>query len=512
MKLTHLSKLMAFLIFAGGCTDVSFNTSPSIVDSRVPGFDVDLPEPPEDLGTPSEADGIFDLKTSINRNFVWVVTKPSGATNVYRIELDAAKNYPMKTWVIPKAFTGGLRTFVSEIGLLVGATGGEVYRIDENTPEQVPLSPIFTALASSNSRVCLTSFKAGGVSYIGFAYFDASGRKFTRIPIDQSQAGKINAAAAQTVTQGTGANWSYGCFTDPERSYFWSGWNTNTQFFGISLSTLQPLASAQAPNAGHTNSTLGTKLNNPANGNDPSYALAGDGYGNVLSGSGIYTYSHEGRHNYTIGSLSGASQLIVAKQECFATKAACPGPQEYSEISTGGVIGKIGPISSMDDGRVIGIVRGGNSQVYTMALKDPADLAKGLDFVRIKEVTGDAYMYSDFTGASLYAQDTLLNIDLTQLTGFKPFQNVKNINFMWTAQAGGTATWKGLTFKVRCYKSPATPPAYETVSPVPDAGKVGTINAASCTNKLIDRLDIEVKSDGSADYTRTSQLAIKALQ
>src|SRR5690606_12752637 len=154
--------------------------------------------------------------------------------------------------------------------------------------------------------------------FLGVAWENASNqRMFSRIPIDKSLPRALDLSRIETVVLNSGT-WSYGCFTDQQRKYLWRPWSGGN-IAGVNLPTLAGLSAGQdAPNKGHTHSTLGANFVDPGLGINKSYALAGDADGNILSGGGIYTYTHETRTDAVFGSMTGVSTLLIARPECFS--------------------------------------------------------------------------------------------------------------------------------------------------------------------------------------------------
>jgi hypothetical protein len=371
--------------------------------------------------------------------------------------------------------------------------------------------------------MCLTSVNIDGKGYLGVAWEDSSGKlRFTRAPFDATKPGKVNfdEPAARTVTVGDKSGfWSYGCYTDQSRKYFWGTLHSTGTIFGINLRTLEPLDPAvHAPNKGFTstNATIGAKVADPGLGKSGSYALNGDAKGNVLTGSsgaGMYTYTHDSRTDVVFGS---SSSLLMAKGSCFSSDQACDGKAFAYQLKTsdGADVGRIGPMSSFNDGRVVGIVRGYPSQVYVVRVADPNDLSKPPLVTRGDAIEGNAYMYNDFTGFSLYARDLDMTIELDKIANFDPALPVKAVSFTWAAQGGGDSKFEGLTFEARCYKSGQTPGAFTEVSPVNDSGKTTAIDVESCQGGLVNRLDIRLraKDDAGSNFTRTSYIKIFGIQ
>lgn len=465
--------------------------------------------------TPDPKKGIFEFSSSFNRDYVWVVTNKSPDTKVYQIKLDEKSGSVLKTWTIKNSPQTGARTYVTSVGLFIGKQGGNIYRVDETMSEDTPLTPVWRAPSpSTGTRMCLTSFSLNSKPYLGVGWENSAGnRVFTRFPIDSSMPQKVDFASAQSEVQGSGS-WSYGCFTDQKRNYFWSAWGSGGNLAGVDLATLKPLdPKLHAPNAGHFNSTLGVNFQlNPSDGKNGNYALAGDANGNVLSGNSIYTYAHDSRSNVVLGTQKGATKMIIANPNCYSKETTCAGKYFEADLTS---VGHIRPLSSMNDGRIIGIVRASISRVYVLKVKDPNDLSKLVDATLVAEVPGDAYMYNDFTGFSLYANNIDLSVELDKLDKFDPEKNVRSLSLVWAAQGGGASKWEGLTIEARCYKQKdkaegKTIADFVKIDPIKDAGQETLISAASCQDAKIDRLDLKLRAATSAgsNFTRTSLIQI----
>ena len=78
----------------------------------------------------------------------------------------------------------------------------------------------------------------------------------------------------------------------------------------------------------------------------------------------------------------------------------------------------VGPLSALGDGHMVGMVRN-PGDVYLFKLKNDKDATKGIEAVKIVEnVGGDPYMYTDFTGATLYLTGNVFEFDFTNQLAF----------------------------------------------------------------------------------------------
>jgi len=444
------------------------------------------------------------LATSSTANSVWTVS--SNGTGA-KIVLDAANSYPMTTFA--GAGSGGHRTFVSPYGLFIGTTqggagGGKVTFVSNQAATgsaavlAVDLS-LATPAIGGGSRICLTQFTVAGVEYLGAAYTGSDAhRRFYKVPIDATKAGYVDTTKGTSLDAGIGSGeWGYSCYTDRTRNYFWSKNNSVAgNITGINLATGAALPITSAPNNGFTMTGPGSVAFNLA-GPTQSYSLAGATDGSLLSGSAgsVYTMAHEPISGSVFASTT-ASTLYAMSAKCFTSIANCSGVgQSSSALSTAyrTQAGYIGPMSSLNDGRILGLERGStNSSVYLMALVNPNNITSGLTITKIKDVPGDTYMYSDFTGSMDVAKGSIQTIDLTQAPNFLPGISLKAATLAWSAVAGTPTTWTGLTLSVACYKKGGTV-TLAALTPVAVAGTEMDISKIAGCSGIFDQVQISVQ-------------------
>lgn len=434
------------------------------------------------------------VSTSAASSNAWVVTRDG---NVTRITMDKAQNYPTKTWTFtPPASATGTRTYVTEIGLLMGVTGGYLYRADDDTGTTATLVTQFPDAASS-SRVCVTSFKSGGQKFVGAAYFTSpSGQVgrlvFVRMPIDMSKPAKIDPSLAEKFDAGAG-NWGYSCYTDQERNWFWSA-NMNSAPYGISLDDGKPLQTSQMPKLPHVDHIPGYVLQE-----DGSYAIGG-GNGTVLSAGDMnsYTFTYEPTTNLVFGSWR-SSELSVTT------------PTAHYVFPTTAV-GFIGPISSLNDGRVLVLTRTGetSSAAYIVSLKNAADPAQGVDFEKLKDFSGDPYMYTDFTGATLYPVAVNHLFDLHSVQEFQPDRPNTALRVTWQAKNGSDKKWKGLSLLIRCFEAAEpTKPAFVDISAsVADAGVPFAVTTPMCVGSVYDTVELKIEPRTTNGFSQTDDIQV----
>lgn len=472
-----------------------------------------------------------DARTSINQKEAWAVTY----SDVFRIVIDdenGEPTYPTTRWKIP--LDAGARTFVSEIGLIIGRSrlgDGKtyphehrgLYRASDDVPGTVEL--IYQpADQKVESRLCVTSFRVDGQAYIGGAYTNENDRRiFFRIPIDKTKPKRVDLARKQQWDVGPGW-WGYSCYTDQARNYFWAGhWGEIT---GVNLKDGTPLSKALIPNQAHTNNIAEFKVSPTAHG---SYSFSGDEKGNILSAKNpdpnqadywvSYTWAFDPVSRRLLGSTWNGDKFYLTDPSCFSTDTKCGSTSKHLVFSGMKNFGTIGPMSTLSDGRVAAFSRSshhtnkdGLSYFYLISVKDPNDPSKGIVLQKIKEIPGETYMYTDFTGATLYPADIEKTVDLNQSKTFRPSIPVTKLEMKWEALSQTADAWRGLSLSLRCYaKSASQKPDYFAIASVPAAGTPIAL-PASCTGK-IDTIDIRIVGDGkSAGFSRTKSIEFSGTQ
>lgn len=332
--------------FRGGVLDAGPNRNESEAET------MDRAEPePEDFPPGGFAIGA-GMKSGFAEKVVWVATHD----HIYRILVDEKRDYPMTTWNVPKR--GGTRTYVTEIGLIIGKTHwdgdtiGGVYRVSDDNPDEA--EQLFAVSDAHNgSRVCVAAFAVNGKSYLGAAYrTSGSLQKFVRIPIDKSKPQKVDLSQmeSRTFEHTSDETATYSCFMDQARNHFWVGGTHGGEIWGVNVATLTALSPSQAPNAGHRSDVLELSQNS-----NSSYAMAGDARGDILTASSFYTFAHEPVSDFVFGGSNESLKISPAK--CFRETRECA--QHSFDLDA-----KLGPMSSLNDGRIAAIERGGESSVF----------------------------------------------------------------------------------------------------------------------------------------------------
>ena len=425
--------------------------------------------------TGEDAKGVISRTlNSVTSHKIWIVTKAGVAK---RLTLEGNEVKETRSWS-GLLGTGGTRTYVTEGGL-IAARFPNIYFID---PDGTPQGPIPASnkkvIPEGGNRICLASYKRGDKRFMLAAWGKGEYREF---PLADTPPYRPmwDGAASHQGTLGLAALWGYSCFIDQKRMVFYS------QYGGLGalgLNTMQKVnPESVAPNAKFVSVNIPplTKGIVPS-----SYSIAGDANGNIINGVGLYTASHDPISD-TIW-VSRAEKIGVYPASCFSSTPNCAGFAEYDPPAGG-----IGPMSALKDGRIIGATRySGN--IYVMSLNNPADRTAGINVTKIASVGGDPYMYTDFTGATLYVSNAEQTFDFGEAPGFVPDKPVVRSKFRWTAKGGASAEWKSMKVEIRCYNDGAAKPEFVEVGPVGSDRAITPINSPSCAGKKINRADVRV--------------------
>lgn len=467
----------------------------------------------------------------------WIVTD----STVTRIDLNQARGWPQTRWTMPG--NSGNRTYVTEIGLLIGRTNRGAARGVWLAPRDNPGAAVKIydpADMGGGSRLSVTSFKIGPQPYIGFAYGTASGaKKFVRIPINKSMPNGVDLARVESTTlsalggsfgsfAAVGGMAAYSSFMDQTKKAFFMGGGSGRGAWGVNVETMTELSLSALPNwriggdplnaAVAKRQVCGFSMETSGG---MGYALSGDLKGNLVTASGSYTFAHEPVGNLIFGSRGGRT-LVVAKQSCVegggadCTEAA--GSCRQFDLNTITVDGiptgiSVGPMSAVGDGRVVGIQRGGTSQVFLLAAKNANDLSQGLEVQKVADIPGNAYMYNDFTGVTLYSPDQVKVFDFKTLKGFKTGKPVSRVAAGWSAQSGVKEDLRGLKIELTCFKQGGEKPPYKDYTSIfKSNASLFTLSDADCSGD-VDAMEVKMSSDGTTNnFTRLSTFEIRGAQ
>lgn len=414
---------------------------------------------------------------------IWAVTS-AGAVTWFQLEGD--KIIKTKKWFGLSPQFSGSRTYVTEKGLVVARTGGYLYWIDpENTPQGAikQALPNFYRLpnVADQDRVCIVSYRKDKKRFVGMGW--GSGN-FIEFPMDDTapytpQWGKVS---GQTVIPNV--TLGYSCYIDQERLIYYS------QFGGgvvgaVDVRAMKPVDPKIAPNSKFMSNNIPNVSRGVAAGG--SYAMNGDLSGHVFNGAGFYTLAHDRGTRTVWGSAGGV--LNVFPDKCLTKEPNCTGHAAFpmAQANFG-----VGPLSSVGDGRMIGMVRSNPGQVILLKLKNKKDITQGIDATKIADLDGDPYMYTDYTGATLYMTRSTTNFSLTDGDSFDASRPVRRLGFTWLVREGADLEWKDLKFEIRCYKSGSAPGDFDTVHKINQSRKQTMILAPSCIGKKFDEVDIRL--------------------
>jgi hypothetical protein len=353
-----------------------------------------------------------------------------------------------------------------------------------------------------------SAFVEDGNYRIDYSFASTQTRRlFKRIPIDRTQPTKVRISAAEEFDAGASGSWGYSCYTDQGRNIFWSkNFSTGGNISGINMITGQPVPLDEAPNQAVT-INLPDNVNFNLRSPTQSYAMAGGGSGFILSASSTYTASYETSSNLVFMSISGQRKLLVGKGECFSGEKINCAASDIKVFDPGIVLG---PLSSLNDGRVVGLTRNTTS-VYLLKAVDRNDLSKGIEVKNIKTLSGDPYMYTDFTGATAFAEAKEITIDLRSRPGFRADEDLSQPEVRWQSEAPAGDRWRGLTMSIRCYLAGNSPPPYQALNNVSSSGIWSPVAIASCSG-VYDRVQIYLDGNGNADFARLNAVEFRARQ
>jgi hypothetical protein len=160
---------------------------------------------------------------------------------------------------------------------------------------------------------------------------------------------------------------------------------------------------------------------------------------------------------------------------------------------------------------MVGLVRG-VGDVYLIKLKLAGNATGGIEAVKIAERVGnggDPYMYTDFTGATLYSTSSLNEFDFTKSMAWDAKAPIRQLGFTWTQVEGMADEWKDIKVEVRCYSEEANKGEFQTVSISARPKAVEFISVTSCIDKLVSKAEVRLTQEGA---TSDSLMGIKMIQ
>ena len=455
-------------------------------------------DPIREFDTEKFAGGILvKLLEPDQKNQIWGVTTKGEATYM-RLEGDEVKE--TKKWTGITGGDGGARTYVTEGGIVISKTGGHLYWID---PESTPQGDLKKLGAkhyfkldgpAGDDRVCVVSYKRDKKRFLGMGYGKG---KFVEIPMDNNapfapQFGTISREGSAGTKQ-----WGYSCFVDQDRLIYYSQWvNMSEGILAIDIDTMKAKSPTSAPNGSFKSTNLAKETVGPKD--EPgkgSYAVTGDRDGNILNGTGIYTYGFESRSKTIWAAGKGNGLLAIYPAKCLSKEANCTG---FGSFNMNKLNINVGPMSGLGDGRMIGMFRGVGT-VFLMKLKDDKDLSKGIDATAIHNLEGDPYMYTDFTGATLYMTKSETTFELSDMEEYSSKRENRGIGFTWLDKKGKGQEFEDIQLEVRCYKNGEREGSYEKWTKVKDSTEQTVILTSSCKDKKFNQVDVRLTQLGDND-------------
>ena len=470
-------------------------------DPVVPGStteDIPVPDPlKEKVG--KLTDDEFN-QTTLVKNFLtnkqdnFYVITTAGNVYYYAMEgatapnIDDVKIVSKKMWSFVMGGAGGARSYVTEGGLVFARSGGRIFWIDPLKTPEGPLDmtiggPNYYQIAGidDNHRGCAVSYKIGEKRYVGMGYSLGHFAIFTQddTPPYKPNWTTVDANYTIPVTSASGG-WGYSCFIDQTKLIYYGQWTQGgTNAFNLTTKQAADVATT-APNPTRINLTEGSG----------SYAANGDRKGNVYNINGYYTFAGDINKTATWATLGG--KIVTYPISCMENGTACDASFTYdatAQLNLSG--GYLGPMSALPSTGVI-VAQRSVGNIFFARLKDPKNLAAGIEVKNLAKVEGDPYMYNDFTGATLYSNNADLAYDLGENSGFDNASALSVLIISWQAKAGAATTWTDLKLEIRCYSEGDFPPNFSEVVNMKDAGLRTFVQAGSCRNKNADKVELKV--------------------
>lgn len=488
-------------VLSGGCTESSFTGGSAAMKKR-PGSGRTIPPTVgKTIDLPKGSLLSDQRKVEASKiQKIWTVSR-AGVATLFIVDGDKVTT---KSWSgIKHERDGnlGIRTYVTEGGFVAGRYPF-IYFIDpENTPEG-PLQAANKKDIEAKDRICLASYVKNNKRYL-FAAFGNGG--YWDIPMSDEKPYRPLWDDPGVVKNSGNANfhWGYSCYIDQTRNIFYS---QHSSIGAINLNTLQYVLTG-APNHAHTSSDPVLSNLTKSSRSTGSYAISGDPDGNVYNGSGVYTMAYDSSADavWVTMQSSPLNNIGIFPRECLTSKKTCTG---YLNFTASPVGSAIGPMSALRDGRVVGVTRDFLGSVYIMSLRDTKDLTKGFVTKLVGMAGSDPYMYTDFTGATLYIREAAQVFDMSKQAGYKSGAPNASTVFTWKSKSGVNKPWKDIKLEVRCFDDESKKPGYEEIKTVGNADKYTDVTVASCAGKVAKFVEVQVTQQNNS----TSLADIEFLQ
>ncbi|MCB0367435.1 MAG: hypothetical protein H6624_02785 [Bdellovibrionaceae bacterium] len=490
---------------------------------------------------------------------------PASDTRVvklHRIQLNLERNYPITSFdLVLQGEEGragsGIRTYVIPEGLLMGKTSNGVVNMFLATKDK-KVKRIFKETGHEpRGRATPFSYRVirNGVTYefIALAYMELNATptfrvaRFLRLGQDFKRVRSYRLAVPGASTAGVYTGTLDPCGSKKQGTCaprFFGG--TSARFFGIDLTQdvpPSPYASGTFVNVNllePINRSFAS-ISHPPGGsygtiNNGVYSMASDEFGNLIRahypdtnpGNNFVSYdkvnqlvfhSHRSTRLEPDGTLGTQSRSLITvyKRECFSSDPKCSpivSTQAKSRLFRD-VGEQLGPTSDLGNGcvAVLSFKRpgeeGGNTwftKVYKACIRDSADLDRGLTVSLLGEVEGAAYMYNDFTGATLFDRPVYILFDFAE----KGFVGLGGVKYHWTPKVGFATTPVGLISSFRCYSAGQKPPGDAGFTRF-DLGKgIQMHPLPNCKGNGVTQVELKLERDPNSTvrFTRFQNLSI----
>jgi hypothetical protein len=440
--------------------------------------------------------GGFEAKalTPNEENHIWIATS---AGDVQHLKLEKGLVKARKSWTAATP-TSGTRTYVLEGGaVLLAKNGGHLYFLHDGVAEgAIDKDPAkgnyfrLTGVADAE-RSCVVSYRKNGKRMIGIGYGVGF---FVEIQQDDKPPYGPKFATVTAPIKVGNLQWGYSCFIDQTRLQYYGQFYQGTTM-GLDLKTMTPLDLTKAPNHGFRSTNLPALTVGPNAIGNGSYAMSGDRLGNVFNATGFYTLAFEPRQSMVWG--TSGTNLTVYPHDCLYKTAECRGFASYNMMEAIGA--QVGPLSALGDGQMVGVVRG-VGDVYLLKLKVPGNAAGEIQAVKIAERVGnggDPYMYTDFTGATLYLSNSLNEFDVTKGGTWDAKLPLRQLAFSWTQVEGAAEEWKDIKAEVRCYADPSNKGEFSEVTINVKTKAIQYLAVPSCNDKLVSKAELRLTQLGN---------------
>tara|TARA_B100001094_G_C18053979_1_gene731498 strand:- start:89 stop:1153 length:1065 start_codon:yes stop_codon:yes gene_type:complete len=336
--------------------------------------------------------------------------------------------------------------------------------------------------------MCVVSYIRDGRRYIGGAH---GAGKFVEIELENQPPYSPTWKVTNRADIG-GARWGYSCYIDQDQLVFYSQWESTVR--GIDLRSLAAVdVSATAKNANFISPAFPT-ITNPLNTN--SYALSGDRQGNLFNATNYYTFSHDKVNDIVWATTGARNSINVFPHKCLTSDVNCTLADSYNLPLVGELLG-LGPLSALRDGRITGQVRS-SGKVFVFSLKDPKDISKGVDYALVgaPDNAGDPYMYTDFTGATLYLdKGGEILFDLTESKEFDAERDVIDLYFSWHNKKDTPIELKDVRVEMRCFEDEGLKGAFEAIGEVKNVGSDTPVKIESCVEKTYSKVEVRISQE-----------------